>query len=62
MTANLALSGEAAVLTVTGLSSASTVPIRQIDFLRIPVQGLSCAYGLAGAYDDILGCLPCRLI
>ena len=56
LTANLAVSGEVAVLAVTGLSSASAVPIRQIDFLRIPVQGLArCAYGLAGAYDDDFG-------
>lgn len=51
--ANLAVGAETAVLAVTGLSSASSVPIRQIDFLRIPVRGLvRCAYGLAGAYDD----------
>eukprot|EP01051_Picozoa_sp_SAG22_P011797 SAG22_NODE_1167_length_5279_cov_6.428764_2_plen_871_part_00 len=56
VTANLAVSGETAVLTVTGLGSESAVPIRQIDFLRIPVQGLArCAYGLAGAYDDDFG-------
>ena len=53
MVGDLAVSGETAVLAVTGLSSASAVPIRQIDFFRIPVRGLArCAYGLAGAYDD----------
>jgi hypothetical protein len=56
VTASLTLSGDTAVLAVTGLSSASTVPVRQIDFLRIPVHGLvRCAYGLAGAYDDDFG-------
>jgi hypothetical protein len=56
VTANLAVKGETAVLAMTGLSSASAVPVRQIDFLRIPVQGLArCAYGLAGAYDDDFG-------
>ena len=54
--AEVTVSGDTAVLAVTGLSSASTVPVRQIDFLRIPVQGLArCAYGLAGAYDDDFG-------
>jgi hypothetical protein len=56
VTANFTFSGQHAMLAVTGLRTASTVPIRQIDLLVIPVRGLvRCAPGLAGAFDDTYG-------